>query len=167
MPNQFTRKRFKNGLQWCNKHQDYLNPELFYKYPDGTSSYYCQECAKFSARKLHKAKENDREYQRSKRSGWIKRAHGITLQEYEEKLAKQNNACAICDVQLVARGHLTHLDHDHKTGVLRQFLCTNCNRGLGHFQDSIELLEKASKYLRAHSVNVTDTKEDKFNDCSH
>lgn len=40
-----------------------------------------------------------------------------------------------------------HIDHNHETNKIRGCLCTNCNRGLGHFQDSSELLIKAAQYL--------------------
>jgi hypothetical protein len=41
-------------------------------------------------------------------------------------------------------------DHNHETGGLRGKLCYQCNRGLGLFEDSPELLEKAASYLRQY-----------------
>jgi hypothetical protein len=72
----------------------------------------------------------------------LKRA-GITLQEYQKLLNDQNNSCAICGRQV----KLT-VDHDHQTLAIRGLLCSNCNRGIGYLQDSIEILEKAAIYLR-------------------
>ena len=40
-----------------------------------------------------------------------------------------------------------HLDHDHKTGDFRGFLCLNCNTGIGKFGDEIEGVAKALAYL--------------------
>ena len=40
-----------------------------------------------------------------------------------------------------------HLDHDHKTGRFRGWLCTPCNRGLGAFGDGREGLENALRYV--------------------
>ncbi|MBQ8251507.1 MAG: Hpy99I family type II restriction endonuclease [Alphaproteobacteria bacterium] len=40
------------------------------------------------------------------------------------------------------------LDHDHKTGKGRAWICDSCNTGLGRFKDDIELLESAIQYLK-------------------
>jgi Recombination endonuclease VII/Domain of unknown function (DUF5664) len=40
-----------------------------------------------------------------------------------------------------------HLDHDHKTGVFRGWLCHICNLSLGKFGDDIAGLEQAIEYL--------------------
>ena len=40
------------------------------------------------------------------------------------------------------------LDHDHKTGLGRAWICDSCNTGLGRFKDDIYILENAIKYLK-------------------
>ena len=47
-----------------------------------------------------------------------------------------------------------HLDHDHKTNKFRGWLCRVCNTGLGSFDDNIEGLEMAIKYLRKHYASI-------------
>jgi hypothetical protein len=42
------------------------------------------------------------------------------------------------------------LDHSHKTGLFRGWICNSCNSGLGQFGDSPELLQKAIDYLNKH-----------------
>ena len=118
-------------------------------------AYYCKKCASENSKKHHHLRmKNVPEYRDQKRNNYIKNRFGFTLEEYTKRLQAQDNKCAICGLELPIRGYFTHLDHDHKTGKIRAFLCTNCNRGLGHFQDSSELLQKASDYLKAHSSNV-------------
>lgn len=50
--------------------------------------------------------------------------------------------CEICD--LVKR---LDLDHCHSSGHIRGWLCGNCNRSLGVFMDSPEILQRAIAYL--------------------
>src|SRR5262249_52977690 len=75
-----------------------------------------------------------------------------TLQ-YQSLLEKQGGRCAICGTaqgHRSCRGRACHLavDHDHQTGTVRGLLCNKCNRGLGWFQDSPEILETAARYLK-------------------
>lgn len=120
-------------------------------------AYYCKDCANSSSRKNHFSRmKTDFSYREEKRNSYIKNSHGITAKEYEDKLASQENKCAICQVKLLSRGHGTHLDHCHTTGKLRSFLCTNCNRGLGHFQESVKFLQNAINYLNSHNPDGMD-----------
>jgi hypothetical protein len=73
------------------------------------------------------------------------------LEQYEELLRQQNGVCAICGRPEIRtyNGKVKNLsvDHDHETGEVRGLLCYKCNLGIGQFEDSIELLDKAKKYL--------------------
>lgn len=40
------------------------------------------------------------------------------------------------------------LDHDHKNGKPRAWICDSCNTGLGRFKDDTETLKNAIKYLK-------------------
>ena len=40
------------------------------------------------------------------------------------------------------------LDHDHKTGAFRGWLCDNCNWAIGRLGDTLEHVEAAAAYLR-------------------
>ncbi len=166
MANQYSeRKRFfSNTEKECSSCEQKLPYSAFYTGWSGGQgplklSWYCKECNKAKSREKHKTYKLDSNFQDSKRNTWIKRRHGISLEQYKEKLAIQNNECAICQVKLLTSGHGTHLDHCHKTGQLRKFLCTNCNRGLGHFKDNPKFLETAIDYLNAHNSSVDADKE--------
>ena len=41
-------------------------------------------------------------------------------------------------------------DHNHDTGMAREWICDSCNTGLGRFKDDIKLLEKAIDYLKKY-----------------
>lgn len=72
----------------------------------------------------------------------------VTYEEYEELLAKQAGLCAICDGGPNGKDPVLHIDHDHRTGVLRGLLCHSCNTSLGHFRDDPKVLQRAINYLR-------------------
>lgn len=73
------------------------------------------------------------------------RNYGITLDHYNELLARQGGACAIChenkDVRNLA------VDHCHETGKVRGILCQRCNRALGLLRDDTSLMRSAIMYL--------------------
>lgn len=75
----------------------------------------------------------------------LKKKYGLTLDQFDELLASQHGACAICLREQV--GMRLHIDHDHSTGKIRGLLCSNCNTGLGMFGDSVDGLIAAIQYL--------------------
>lgn len=78
----------------------------------------------------------------------LKKLFGITEKQYLQMLQEQENLCKICNNAFENRRD-THLDHCHKTNTVRGLLCGACNKGLGHFKDNIENLQKAIKYLKS------------------
>ena len=82
---------------------------------------------------------------------YLKSKYGITPEEYEDRLRVQKRKCLICGYKTPRypeKKQMLHLDHDHKTGKVRGFLCSLCNKGIGCLKDSPELLEKAAEYIR-------------------
>ena len=73
--------------------------------------------------------------------------YGLTDKLFKWLWDEQNGLCAICQDVLVDKGHGVHVDHDHKTGYVRGLLCASCNRGLGHFKESADVMLSAVKYL--------------------
>lgn len=80
----------------------------------------------------------------------VRRKYGLTLEDYEARLAK---GCTICG----SDGPRMALDHCHATGKIREPLCANCNNGLGRFFDQPELLRAAAEYLEKHSCRSATT----------
>jgi hypothetical protein len=79
----------------------------------------------------------------------FKHRYDISRKNYLELCTKQDGKCAICGLapNNVGRNYSLHVDHDHKTGQVRGLVCINCNRGLGAFSDSPEILQRAIDYL--------------------
>ena len=75
----------------------------------------------------------------------LKRKYGLTIDEYNAMLEKQEKSCAICGG--VDPKKRLAVDHNHKTNEIRGLLCSHCNMGLGHFKDDLTLLAKAIQYL--------------------
>lgn len=73
---------------------------------------------------------------------------GITEQEFEDHGDSKHWNCEICSSDVIDK---PYTDHDHKTNKFRGILCFHCNVGIGHFKDSIELLENAITYLSEHN----------------
>ena len=113
-------------------------------------TYYCKECANSRSRKWTAENGHKPEYRASKWGAYYKHKYGLSLEDRIGLLREQDNACAICRVPLNPHGTHTHTDHCHTTGKIRGILCTNCNRGLGHFKDSIDNLKEAIKYLEGN-----------------
>jgi hypothetical protein len=82
----------------------------------------------------------------------LKKNYGITLAQYNEMLTNQNNSCLICNTNQNELSKKLVVDHDHLTGKVRGLLCDKCNRGLGHFNDNIETLIQAIKYLGSNKI---------------
>jgi len=72
----------------------------------------------------------------------LRTRYGITSEILEKMKIDQNYKCKICgkSVTLV-------VDHCHKSYKVRGLLCNNCNSGLGMFNDNIETIKNALKYL--------------------
>lgn len=91
---------------------------------------------------------SDPEKTRKSRDAYLQRTFGITIDEYEERLKKQNGVCAICkQPEIRRRNKLLSVDHDHDTGFVRGLLCGACNTGIGQLHDSPKLLREAIAYL--------------------
>lgn len=89
-----------------------------------------------------------------KRDSHYKRTYGITSQEFDDLLTKQQGLCAICGKPGSGEDGKFVLDHCHKTGNLRELLCISCNVILGQVNDDPSRLYQMINYLNKHSKNV-------------
>ena len=92
-------------------------------------------------------KHTDQDYVASNRRRWLQRKFGVTPEWFDEKLASQNGACAICRSETPSGQGAFHVDHCHASNKVRGLLCTRCNTGLGMFRDDTDTLLAAVYYL--------------------
>jgi hypothetical protein len=84
--------------------------------------------------------------------------YGITPEQQAAMLAAQDNRCAICGKH--GRDRALAVDHNHKTGKVRGFVCKQCNHDLlGNLHDSPELALKALVYLLSPPADDVLTEE--------
>lgn len=137
-------------VKWCPTCQQSLSVSEFHKDSrrrDGLHGQ-CKHCKK-KARQKRVSRDPEAAKMRN-RAGNIRRKYGITQEDYEEMLAKQDGKCAICGT-LEEENHLSFcIDHNHSTGKVRELLCVHCNFGIGYFREDIDVLEAAIKYVTKH-----------------
>tara|TARA_B100001057_G_scaffold133155_1_gene132593 strand:- start:338 stop:772 length:435 start_codon:yes stop_codon:yes gene_type:complete len=87
-----------------------------------------------------------------RRNSILKTKFGISLDQYNDMLKKQNNRCMVCN-QLETRrsnkGGIRFLavDHCHTTGKVRGLLCGNCNVALGLLNEDRDRIQKLIEYI--------------------
>lgn len=72
----------------------------------------------------------------------------------QEMLVEQNNSCFVCDTVFKSSKN-AHIDHNHKTGNIRQLLCKDCNLALGHFKEDIIVMQNAIDYLTKYAEPIS------------
>ena len=86
----------------------------------------------------------------------IRKRYDLSPDDVVKMYKKQNGRCAICGV----KGDVFELgfnkrptlaiDHDHRTGKVRELLCIECNLGIGKLKDCWKVVKNAFKYLKKH-----------------
>lgn len=139
------------GNKRCCRCKQYLPLDQFHNDRVGVQgkTYNCKECACKGSRASHNRRMKEvPEYAKAKRDSYLTGRFGIDGDEYDRRLAAAKlQGCAVCGNKTHSRWHL---DHCHTSGRIREFLCGNCNRGLGQFQDREEIMQSAINYLRKH-----------------
>lgn len=75
----------------------------------------------------------------------LHRIYGLTPSRVDELIAAQEGCCGICGYSL---GMERNIDHDHRTGVIRGIVHSQCNLAIGLFNENPEALIHAVDYLR-------------------
>jgi hypothetical protein len=78
-----------------------------------------------------------------------KKRYGLTVEQKQAMIDGQDGKCAICESNLETT-HNVCVDHCHTTNKVRGILCRKCNLGIGHLNDSIDILKSAQAYLEKY-----------------
>jgi hypothetical protein len=167
-------RRYAAGMKTCNRCGETKPTEQFYANPAGADGLR-PECKACTSARRKAWYDDNREKEIARVRGWqqanqerynatqrayrdsgkkkisdrkshLKRTFGITVADYERMLAEQGGGCAICE-RAPREDIALHVDHDHRTGMIRGLLCFRCNNALGDLESDPELLTVASGYL--------------------
>jgi hypothetical protein len=78
--------------------------------------------------------------------------YNLTLREFTAMQAEQGGMCRMGCGKVGS-----NVDHCHATGRVRGLLCSNCNTGLGLFNDNPELLRLAARYVEVEGKIYSNT----------
>lgn len=125
------------------------NPEYRRRQIENSQKWYAQDPARREKLKVFnherwEQRKADPEHRRNRRDARLRKEYGITIDEYELLLEKQDGGCAICGRK---PGRIPlHVDHNHKTGLVRGILCHQCNWYLGTIDAQPEIIDRIIKY---------------------
>lgn len=88
---------------------------------------------------------------RKRRDQYLRNKYGITLEDYDQLLRVNDGGCWICGGR--PKGTALHVDHNHRTGVVRGLLCWPCNKILTARWTGERLLA-ASNYIKDDGLTV-------------
>ena len=104
----------------------------------------CKYCRQANYRAWYKTRKDTSEHKKDAHARQIKAQYGISIEQYNEMLNRQNGVCKICKKE---NGRRLCVDHCHTTGRVRGLLCDNCNKAMGLCNDDPKLLRLCAEYL--------------------
>jgi hypothetical protein len=134
------REQLKAGIR---KH--YANSENVQRRREHDKRYQEPEFLKKRRARHQERLQNDREYRERCTAAHRRTKLGISPKEQHALFDSQHGRCASCgdEIDFVTG----HLDHDHATGLVRGFLCRECNQALGLLRDSADLARRLADYI--------------------
>ena len=108
---------------------------------------YCRTCKRKGFKKWHRSPEV-----RAQRAVyWKKWKYGITQEQFDIQIAKQNGCCDLCGEPFTAeRGKEPVIDHSHATNQNRGILHRTCNFAIGLLNDDPVVCRLAGAYLERY-----------------
>lgn len=113
----------------------------------------CKACIVDAKRARYAATGGDR----ASHAQLLREKYQLTPLQYDAMLAGQGGVCAICAQPETARGRggsprRLAVDHDRRTGRIRQLLCHRCNLVTGAVEEDPALLDRIRTYLARHGT---------------
>jgi hypothetical protein len=118
----------------------------------------CKECSKAENRssngkirwKRYREIESRKNYMKQYGTDYhLRKTFGISLEEYNQLLQKQENSCAICKTPQTQLKRALAVDHCHTAGKVRGLLCNLCNSMVLNVAENYNhLLPLAFDYLK-------------------
>lgn len=104
------------------------------------------------------ARQKRKKNRAKRREEQIKSYYNMDPDEYKLKLKLCNEQCEICGLPLIN----PCIDHNHSCcprqhscgKCVRGLLCPKCNSGLGMYNDNIEILKNAIRYLEKYELKT-------------
>lgn len=145
----------KSDVKTCTKCGVEKSTDLFSKTREGKYGPVfranCKECQ--AARALEWFRDNRERSIATARRTHLRKAYGITVEEYDAMLEEQGHRCGICgepeSAMLAGKVKSLAVDHCHNSDRVRGLLCNNCNRAIGLLKDDVDVLRKAIVYLES------------------
>jgi len=164
------RSEIANGNKWCNGHKCF-EPVSEFTYAE--KSWPCRKFVSDKSITRWRAlpqeektrlaqKQNENIQPEDRRRRHLKRLYGLSPEQYDEMLAKQDGKCALC-LRPQDKKHFS-VDHDHRCcqgkkscgKCVRGILCQPCNRRVASLEGFIyrpEVWERTMIYLNLKKEN--------------
>lgn len=133
-------KKNKERLLQLNKQWALDHPEKMRAY---RSNWKRRNPEKVAAMKPDKA---------TKRTYEVRSKYGLEPSEHKRIFDEHGGKCAICRKPESCFKKALHLDHCHKTGMMRGLLCVLCNTKLGRVKEDPKKFPESAHYLRKYKL---------------
>jgi hypothetical protein len=130
------------GFRWCSACGERKSmSEYYWQNPGGgrpitNRARQCRSCKYVLNKAGADLRANRRKYN-----------YGLTREQFDEMIVRQDGRCAICRNSLDPESRDLHVDHCHFDKQIRGLLCGRCNTGLGLFRDDPDVLKVAAEYI--------------------
>jgi hypothetical protein len=131
------------GLKLCIRCQTVKALEEFSRYSASRDGRQVECKACFHVRYAANAEK----YAERQRMTVYKRRFGISYDQFQALVTRQDGRCAICLKKPEGKRKALHVDHCHDKLHVRGLLCARCNLMLGTMEDDPALLRAAADYL--------------------